>query len=242
MKEKWTPWLNGVFVGLVAQVAGDGSVAEFGQVGIVQESVGLQPPLTEERRDERRDETADVDEDIEDLEAGVPLLLGRLQGLGAFLGRFDLIVVVHLADDGLEISLEQAVAEGDQGQGQAGEGKQPCGVGGRGRDGDGQEDVTRRHDDQALLDGALVVLGAVGDDAAHQGEHIDGGVEDGVDQAAGRIAESELGDEEQQQDRIHDVVAEAFAHVAERGGKQSFRVVFEHVYEVLRLCGSVSQI
>ena len=116
-------------------------------MSVVQEAVGFQPPLTEEGGDERRDETADVDEHIEDLEAGVPLLLGRFQGLGAFLGRFDLIVVVHLADDGLEVSLEQAVAEGDQGQGQAGEGKKPCGVGGRGRDGDGQEDVPRRHDD-----------------------------------------------------------------------------------------------
>ena len=199
-----------VLAGQVAEISVDGLVAELGKVGVIQEAVHLEPPLADQRGDERSDEATDVDKHVEDLEAGVALVLGDSEGFGTLLGLFGLEVVVHLSHDGLQVALEQAVAEGDHRQGEACEGQEPARIGGRGGDGNGQEDVSRRHDHETLLDGALVVLGPVSDDAAHQGEDIDGGVEDGIDQTGRCVADAELGGEEQGKDRIHDVVAEAW--------------------------------
>ena len=188
-----------------------------------------EPPLADQRGHERGDETADIDEDVEDLEAGIALSLGPFELLGAFLGRVGLEIVIELADDGLEIPLEKAVAEGDQEERQAGQGQEPDFVL-RGReDRDGEEHIAEGHDDETALDRPLVVGGPVRDDTADQGEDVDAAVEEGIDESRLGIGQTELGAEEKGQDRIHDVVAETLAHVAESGGQQSFRMIFEHI-------------
>ena len=66
-------------------------------------------------------------------------------------------------------------------------------------------------------------------DTADQAEHVDAAIENGIDDPRLVVGQAELGAEEERKDRIHDVVAKAFTHVAERRGQQSFRMVFEHM-------------
>ena len=148
--------------------------------------------------------------------------------LGALGLGFGLEVVIHLSDDGLQVALEEAITEGDEQQSEAGQGQQPADVALGGEDGDGEDDVAGGHDDEAGADDGFIVLGAIGNDAAHEAKHIDAAIEDGVDDGTGLVAQSEFGAEEEHQHGIHDVIPEAFAHVGEGGRDESLGMVFEH--------------
>ena len=73
--------------------------------------MGLEPPAAQERGYERSDESTDIDEYVEDLEAGVTLSLRFLKSFRTFLRCLGLEIVVQLTDHGLQVSLEQTVAE-----------------------------------------------------------------------------------------------------------------------------------
>ena len=151
-------------------------VAECRHVGIVDQCVLGEPPLAKQWSDERSKQTADVDEHVEDLETGVTLVLSYLEGFGTLLGSLCFIFVVHLADDGLQIALEETIAKSDGKEGHTGEDENapPAAAEiGLTEDWNGESDVAQCHNDQTPLDGAVVVLGAVGDDAAHKAQHID---------------------------------------------------------------------
>lgn len=212
----------------LGQGAVDEGVAEAWQVGVVGQLVHVEPPRAQQWRDERRCQGTHIDEHIEDLESSVALSLCPLQALCALTGGVALKVVVHLSDDGLQVALEQTVAHRDEDEGEDGEREQGGVVLGSGEDGHRQAHITQRHDQETAHDGALVVLGAVGDDTAHEAHYIDCGEEEGGNQAAGLVGQSEFGTEEECQHGVHDVIAEALAHVAEGCKEQSFGMVFEH--------------
>ena len=87
---------------------------------------------------------------------------------------------------------EQAVAEGNHKQSGAGHNQQPAAVLRCGQDRNGENHIAGGHNHQACLDGALVVAGAVGDEAAHQAEDVDAGVEERVDERRGFVAQTEF--------------------------------------------------
>ena len=207
-------------------------VAQARQVRIVHQVLGLQEPVADDGGHERRDHAADVDEHIENLEAVVPLFLGVGQGLGTLLGRLGLEIVIQLAHDGLKVSFEETVTAGDEQQGQHGEEEHP-GLGTVGTEHrDGQEAIADGHHDDARDDGLLVVLRAVRDDAARQGEDVDQEIEHAEDQCRPLVGDTELGADEQHQHGIHDVVAEPLAHVAQSGGNQALRMLFPGLGQV----------
>ena len=188
-------------------------VAEFGQLGVVVEIIDLEPPVAHADGHEWREEAADVDEHVEDLES-------RL-ALGA-----ELLVVVHLPHQRLEIALEKAVAEGDDQQSEAGQRQIERQAGNRRGRGNGDQQVTQRHHHQPPHDGALVVLGLVGDDTADKRQQVDRSVESRIDVTRRGLVETELGGDEQGQDRHHDVETESLAHIGQSRGDQSLGLSF----------------
>ncbi len=189
--------------------AGQQRVAEAGEVGVIGVALHLDEGVAHPYGYEGGDAAADVDEHVEDLEARVALV--------AVFG-----VVIELSDDGLQVSFEESVSESDYQERAQGD---PLG-GDEG--GNCQEGVAQAHDHKAGDDGALVVLGLVGDHTADEGEDVDGAVECGVERAGLASVEVELRHEEQRQDGHHDVEAEAFAHVAQGRRNQSFGLVLKH--------------
>ena len=173
-------------------------------------------PLSHADRNERSEETADVDEHVEYLEARFALVA-------------ELLVVVHLTHERLQVALEQTVTECDYQQAQTRKRQiQTLAGHGCGR-GNCDNQVTDRHDDQAPHDSALVVLGLIGDDTADQRKQIDRGIEARVDVTRRLLVEPELGRDEERQNSHHDVEAEAFAHVGQSGGDQTFWL-FKHSF------------
>ena len=205
--------LGGVHAGGIAEVL----MAEGGQVAIVGHAVAAQPPLAQRRSHEGSQHTADIDEHVEDLESRITLALSQGQSLGALLGGLGFEVVVHLAHNGLQVALEEAVAAGNDQQGGAGDDQHRRhrhavgAVAGRNR----QHHIADGHGDQAGDDGALVVLQLVGDDTAGQSHHVDAEIEDGVDDGRHIVADAKLRAEEEQQYGIHNIVAEALAHITQ---------------------------
>ena len=100
-------------------------------------------------------------------------------------------------------------------------------------DGNGQDNVAHGHDNQAVDDGALVVLRAVGDDTADKAQDVDAGVEERVYERACLAGEAEFRAEEQNEDGVHDVIAETLAHVAQCRRNQAFGLILEHVFTFL---------
>lgn len=190
-------------------------VAHCGEVSVIAHAVNAEPPAAQHGGHEGGHEATDVDEHVENLEAGVTL--------GSVLG-----VVIELSDDGLEVALEEAVAECDQEQSHASDCEEPAVSGGSGEDGDGEDDVAGGHHQEAGDDGTLIVLSAVSDYAADEAEHVDAGVEEGVYEGALLLGEAEFGTQEQHEHGVHDVIAKALAHVAEGGGYQAGGLVFKH--------------
>ena len=88
-----------------------------------------------------------------------------------------------------------------------------------------QSDITQRDDDKTPLDSAVVVLGTVGDDTANKAQYIDTEIEYGVDQTCSPVRKTELGNKEEQENGVHDVISEAFPHVAQRRSDESFRMM-----------------
>ena len=167
-------------------------MAEFGQVGVVSQTVGVKPPAAQHWCNEGSQKCAHINKYVEDLETRVALSLCPLQTVGALLGSIGLEVVVHLSDNGLQVALEQSVATGNECKRKNGEGQQPRHVAGRSQHRNGKQHVARSHDDKAPGDGAFVVLSAVGNDAAHEAQHVDGGEKHGGDESALPVGESEL--------------------------------------------------
>ena len=197
-------------------------MAELRKLGVIGQAVDTEPPLAEQRGHEGGDEAADIDEYVEDLETAVALVLGLGQSGGTFLGSLGLEVVVHLTDESLQVALEQTITKSDEQQGHTSENEDAPpfsiaindeAVGILAEQRDGHAHITEGHDDQAPLDGAVVVLGAVGDDTANETQHVDAEVEHRVDDTGGGIGQAELRHDEQQQDGVHDVVAETLTHV-----------------------------
>ena len=197
-------------------------VAEGRHVRVVNKVVNLKPPLAQHGSHEGSNHATDVDEHVENLETAVALVLGLGQSSGTFLGGLGLEVVVHLTDESLQVAFEQTVTKSDEEQSRASEDEDaPPATRAVGDDAfsvlaeqrDSHTHITEGHDDQAPLDGAVVVLGAVGDDTANEAQHIDAEVEHRVDDTSGGIGQAELRHDEQQQDGVHDVVAETLTHV-----------------------------
>ena len=156
----------------------DKLVAQGRQLGIVGHTVRTQPPLAQQRSHKRGNESAHVDKYIEYLESAVAFALGLLQGFGALLGSFGLEIVVELAHDGLQVTLEQTVTEGYEEERETGEREQPCHVSASSQDRNRQQHIACSHDNQTGLDGTFVVLRTVGNDTAYQRQQIDTGIEE----------------------------------------------------------------
>ena len=186
-----------------------------GEWRVVGHAVGVEPPTAEHGSHEGGEDAADVDEYVEYLEAGV--------ALRAVFG-----IVVELTDDGLEVALEETVAEGDEEERDAGYCEEPGGVALGGENGYGKNHVAKGHDEEARDDSTLVVAGLVGNVSAHEAENVDAGIEEWVDECARLFIEAELGAKEQDENGVHDVVAESFAHVAQGRRYQALGMVLEH--------------
>ena len=143
-------------------------VAQCGQTCIIDHTLDAEPPLAQQGGNERGNQTTDVDEYVENLETRIAAILDRLDlFLGLALGNsIGLHVVVHLTHDSLQVTLEQAITEGDQEQGHAGEHEQPHVIAGRMYNGDCQKHITNGHDHETPLDSTFVILGAVGNETA----------------------------------------------------------------------------
>ncbi len=200
-------------------MAGAGDTQELmahgGERRVVHHAVDIKPPRAQHGSHEGGDETADVDEHIENLEARIAL-------------RCVAGIVVQLTHDSLKVAFEKTVAEGYEEERHGCHSKKHIGVVACGHHRHGEHNVAEGHDDKTPDDGAFVVLRLVGDGAAHKAEHIDAGVEHGVDQGAFLFREAEFGAQEEHQHCIHDVVAETFAHVAQGRWNKAFGMVFKH--------------
>ena len=186
----------------------------------------VEPPVADNRGNEGGNDTANVDEYVENLEASVAFFLGFGQGFRTLLGLFGLEVVVQLTHHSLQVAFEKTVTAGDDDEGNHGENHHP-GEAVSAEDGDGEYAVAHSHDNKARDNGALVVLGAAG-----QGKHIDEEVEYGEHDAGRLVGHTELRVDEQRQHGIHDVVAEALAHVAQCSGYESLWMLpkcFPHI-------------
>ncbi len=196
--------------GRVGQLALEEIIGQGRYAGVIDEVRLAQDPVAHGHGGRRGEHGPDVDAHVEDVERPVahPRVLG---------------VVVEVADEGLEVALEQARAQGHDGQ--RGDDEREPGVHRRRQ---GQQDVADEHDDDAQADRPAVAEEAVGQEAAEQGEDVDADQEGGVDRARGGGGKSVLRLHEQDEDADHGVEAEAFAHVGEEGDEQAFRVSFEH--------------
>ena len=125
-------------------------------------------------------------------------------------------------------------AEGDDEECHAGEDQNPayaCVVA-VGEDRDGEHGVAGGHNQQTADDGGLIFLCAVGNHTARQTEHINQEIEHGINPAGGVVADAEFGAEKQQEHGVHNVVAEALAHVCYGCRDEAFGVVAARLYDV----------
>ena len=193
--------------GAFGHAAVEKGVAHGRQAAVVGEALGAQEPVADGVGREGGEEGADVDAHVEDHE-------GRVAQLGI------LRVIVELSDHGLQVALEQAVAEGDDEEADQGDGQRHA------RNGD--DGVAGEHDEDAEQNDQLVLPGAVGEYAAEERQGVDGVVEPAV-VAAGRLGRQVvLGLQEQHQDGHHGIETEALTHVGEECDKQAFGMIFEH--------------
>lgn len=209
-----------------SDTSSDALMAESREVGVVGEAILSEPPAAEERSHERSDQTTDIDKHIENLEAAVAFALSDRESLGALFGCLGLEIIVHLTDDSLEVALEKAVTEGDEEESHAGKREQPTDISSSSQDRDSQDDVARSHHQEARLDRTLIVLGTVGDDTADETQDVDTHVKNRVDERCLFFRQAEFGTEEENQNGIHDVIAEAFAHIRKSGGYKTFWMTF----------------
>ena len=100
-------------------------MAKGWQRSIVHHALDSKPPLTKQRGYEWSDQASDVYEYVENLESGIPFALSDSKLLWTFLRSLCLQVVIHLPDDCLQITLEQAISESNECQSQASECQKP---------------------------------------------------------------------------------------------------------------------
>ena len=203
-------------------------VAECGQLCVVNHSVGIQPPLTQQGSYERSDQTTDINKYVEDLETRITLALCNSQSLGTLLSSLSLEVVIHLTNDCLQVTLEQTVTKCDQEQSEAGQNQQPSGVTSSCQNRNRQQHITGCHYHQTRLNGSLVVLRAVSDETTNQSQQIDTCIEYRVDSTADCLVQTELRAEEQYQHCIHNIVAKTLTHITQSSSQQTFGMSFEH--------------
>ena len=132
-------------------------------------------------------------------------------------------VVVEIADEHLEVTLEETRAHGHEGQ--SGEHNELGGGAVARRKGQGQ--IAQEHHGNAY-DHAFAVAYLVSDYASDQRHEINSGEENGIDLAGCCFAPAETRLHQQGENGEHGVVAEALAGVGEGQGIQSFRLTFEH--------------
>ncbi len=186
-------------------------VGQGGDVGLVDEAGLAQEPVGDGRGGGGSEHRADVDGHIEQREGGITL--------GGILR-----VVVQIAHEDLEVTLEQAGTDGDEGERADHEGDAQA----VGRARDGKAEITGEHDGDTGHD-AFAVADLVGQPATDHRHEIDGGQEDGIDLAGGSAAPAELGLEEEHEDGQHRVVAEPFSGVGQCQRIKSFVLTFEHI-------------
>ena len=179
-----------------------------------------QPPVTDTYSHKGCEDPPDVDEHVEDLEASVTSAL--IAG-----------IIIHLTDEHLQVPLEETITESDDTQTDASKREVESEVRYWRRRGDSDQHVAESHDDQTSDDRSLVLLRAVSDDATDESQQVDRGIEGRVNVPCRLLTQTELGRDEERQDRHHDVEAEALSHVRERGRDQSLRMIFEHKFGVL---------
>ena len=155
-------------------VGRDGAVEELmcqrRDVGVVSEAVFAQKHVSDSRRGSRSKHRADVDGHVEQAEAAV-----------AFRGVFR--VIVEVSDHHLQVAFEEARAYGDaqQGDDHHGERHAACGVFLR-----KQQQIARKHHQDAGDDGLSEAPELIGDVAAYDRHEIDRGEEDAV-KLSGRL-------------------------------------------------------
>ena len=187
--------------------AADILVAEGRKVGIIEESLRAEPPVAHAHGGERCEHRADVDEHVENLET-------RVAQFGI------LFVVVKLSHERLEVTFEQAVAEGDHHQGADHHGL-------RSNAGNHQRGIPHRHHQDTRDDRPLIVAQPVGDQAADERQNVDRGIKKRIDFPGLFAVDTELRHQEQRQNGHHGVEAETFARIGESRGNQTFRLL-EH--------------
>ena len=95
------------------------------------------------------------------MESGVPFVFCDFEGLRAFLGSFGFEIIIHLADNCLQISFEQTVSECNQEKCKTGKGQQPGGVGCRSKNWNGKNNVSGGHYNKTCFNSSFVILSAV---------------------------------------------------------------------------------
>ena len=195
-------------------------MTESRKLSAIVEAIVTQPPVTDTYSHKGCEDPPDVDEHVEDLEASVTSAL--IAG-----------IIVHLTDEHLQVPLEETITESDDTQTDASQREVEGKVRYWRRRGDSDQHVAESHDDQTSDDRSLVLLRAVSDDATDESQQVDRGVEGRVNVPCRLLTQTELGRDEERQDRHHDVEAEALSHISERGCDQSLRMIFEHKFGVL---------
>ena len=158
----------------------------------------------------RGEHRADVDGHIEDREGIVAF--GLVGG-----------VVVEVAHQHLEVTLEEARTAGDQRQGAEHHRLTRKARTRRDR----EQRIARKHHEDSQRD-HLSEAEPVGQNAAEEGHEIDRSQEDAVDLGRNRFGVTEFCLQKQREDRKHGVVAEALARIGQRKGVQTFGLSFEH--------------
>ena len=98
-------------VGAQSSTLSNEAMTEGGEVGIVFETILSEPPAAEQGGNKRSNKSAYINEHVENLETTVALPLGHTERFGTFFCSFGLEVVVHLTDNGLKVTFEEAITE-----------------------------------------------------------------------------------------------------------------------------------
>ena len=152
----------------------------------------------------------DVDGHVEDREGVVALgLVGR--------------IVVEVAHEHLEVTLEKARTAGDERQCAE---HQRLARKARSRR-DGEQRIAAEHHEDSQRD-HLAEAELVGQNAAEEGHEVDRGEENTVNLGGCGLGVTEFRLQEEREDRKHRVVPEPLTRIGEREGVQTFGLSFEH--------------
>ena len=131
-------------------------------------------------------------------------------------------LVVEVAHHHLEIALEQARSNGNQGQSRE-HGDFGGGCGHR----YGQQQVAEKHHDDSRAD-HLAITETVGQHTTYEGHEVDATEEDAVNITSLCLVVAELGLQEEHEDGQHGIIAKALARVGEGERIEAFRMSLKH--------------